>query len=78
MTTSRFSNGFLEVLNACGLTVYGAAQVIGAETDEPLQVIEARLKSYLGEGRGITLDRALNQLIVDLDALGYELHLVRK
>lgn len=76
MTTSRFSDGFLKVLDACNLTIYGASQIIGAETDEPLDVIQARLRSYLGEGD--RLDLALNRLIEDLDALGYELHLVRR
>jgi hypothetical protein len=55
------------------LTLYGASQIVGAETDEELKTVHRRLTAYTTKP-----PRALWQLEEALEALGYRLKIVEK
>ncbi len=55
-------------------TQYQSAQIVGAETDEPLTVIQTRHGRW-AKGKGL---RTLEALQRDLDALGYEVCILKK
>lgn len=54
------------ILDEQGLTAYGASQVIGAETDEALKTIHARLSRWKKKD-------PLEVIRRDLKILGYEI-----
>ena len=62
-----------EAIAARGLTLYGASQIIGAETDEPLKQVHYRLSRYTQN-----VPRSIRQLEEALEALGYRLEIVEK
>jgi hypothetical protein len=62
-----------EILNDCRLTTWGAAHVIGAETDEPIKTINARWARWVKRA-----PESISILAADLEALGYELRIVKK
>lgn len=62
-----------DAIAARGLTLYGASQLIGAETDEDLKAIHKRLTKYT------TIPPvSVRQLEETLDALGYRIEIVEK
>jgi hypothetical protein len=62
-----------QILTDRDLTVYGAAQIIGAETDETTKAICMRLGRWI-KGKPPNLATA----ILDLNALGFRVVLVAK
>ena len=64
--THKTMNTTQQVLDAENLTMYGAAQMIGAETDEPLKTIHARWCRWRDKDPLKVLSR-------DLAILGYEI-----
>jgi hypothetical protein len=63
-----------DAIAARGLSLYGASQIIGAETDEALPTIHRRLTVYTSENP----PKAIWQLEEALDALGYRIEIVEK
>jgi hypothetical protein len=62
-----------EILNAENLTIYGASQIIAAETDEELKTIHRRLTCWIkGE------PRQWKDLETFLDAMGYQIEIFKK
>lgn len=60
-----------EILSRENLTMYGAAQVIGAETDESIKTIHARWTRW-------KLKDPLAVIRRDLEILGYQIEITRK
>lgn len=56
------------ILNDLNLTIYGAAQIIGSETDEPIKTIHCRLTRYLDRP-----PESWHLIERDLAALGYKI-----
>ena len=56
---------------ARGLTLYGASQIVGAETDEDLRTVHRRLTAYTTKP-----PKAIWQLEEALKALGYQIQIV--
>jgi hypothetical protein len=61
-----------DVLNAENLTVYGACQIIAAETDEKLGVLEKQINRHLYDAPFI--DSNLENLLL---SLGYAVEIVK-
>jgi hypothetical protein len=55
------------------LTIYGASQIIAAETDEELKTIHRRLSCWIREE-----PRQWTDLEAFLDAMGYEIEIFKK
>lgn len=68
-----FSDRLQQILNECNLTIYGASQIIGADTDEPLKTIHERLSKWLRK-----TPKTIADLEIALNALGYEIEIKRK
>lgn len=47
MNTNHYSQQLQQRLDALNLTIYGASQIVGAETDEPIKTIHRRITRYL-------------------------------
>lgn len=62
----KFSNQLQDILNTSNLTEYGFSQLVGAETDEPIQSIQGRLNRWLTQP---PVD--WQKIERDLNALGY-------
>jgi hypothetical protein len=62
-----------QILTDRNLTIYGASQIVGAETDEKLTAIHMRLSRWIG-GKPPNLTTAVR----DLDALGFRVVLAAK
>lgn len=63
-----------DAIAALGLTLYGASQIVGAETDEALKTIHYRLTRYTSKNP----PESIRQLETTLSALGYRIELVKK
>ena len=63
-----------EAIAARGLTLYGAAQIVGAETDEEIKTIHRRLTAYTSSKP----PKAIWQMEEALNALGYRIEIVEK
>ena len=74
MTTPNLPTQISNAIAARGLTLYGASQIIGAETDEALKTVHYRLTRYTSD----TPPESIRQLEETLDALGYRLEIVGK
>jgi hypothetical protein len=61
------------ILDDQNLTIYGASQIIGAETDEPIKTIHRRLSEWLRK-----TPLSWSAIEVALNALGYEIVIVKK
>ncbi|HEY9657615.1 MAG TPA: hypothetical protein V6C65_04060 [Allocoleopsis sp.] len=70
---TNLSDRLQQILDAEGLRPYGAAQIIGAETDEPIKTLHARISSYLKKEPETWV--ILREM---LDALGYEVQIIKK
>jgi hypothetical protein len=64
---------FQKILDELGMTAYGASQLIGSETDEPIKTIHVRLQRWLN-GHPPKVDIFFR----DLGILGYEFEIRRK
>lgn len=62
-----------EVLDNTKLTVYGVSQIIGAETDEPLNTIQDRWRRWLK-----TPPKTWAAIEQDLTYLGYEIKIQKR
>lgn len=62
-----------KVLNDLNLTPYGASQVIGAKTDEPLTTIQMRWSRWLKR-----MPESIVALERDLNALGYTIEIKKR
>lgn len=62
-----------QILADRNLTIYGACQIIGAETDETIQAIHMRLSRWIA-GKPPNLATAIR----DIGALGFNVVLVSK
>lgn len=67
------SQEFQRVLDESNLTRYGAAQIIGAETDKEIKAIHRRISRRLDSP-----SIQIQSLDEDAAALGYEWKLVKK
>jgi len=61
-------------LDALNLTLYGASQIVGAETDEDLKTVHRRITAYTSE----TPPKSISQLEQTLDALGLQITITSK
>lgn len=55
-----------QIFDCEGLTIYGASQLIGADTDEPIKVIHQRLSRWFSDEPS-----TLKHLEATVKALGY-------
>lgn len=55
-----------EILDRENLTIYGASQIVGAKTDEPLKTIHQRISRWIQEQ-----PRQWKELEIFLEAMGY-------
>jgi hypothetical protein len=62
-----------EILDNEHLTIYGASQIIAAETDEPLKTIHRRLTCWVKAN-----PRQWTDLEAFLDAMGYQIEIFKK
>lgn len=62
-----------EILDELNLTPFGAAHLIGAETDESIKAINTRLRQCLARE-----PKAWQEVDSMLKALGYEIRIVKK
>jgi hypothetical protein len=62
-----------EILNAENLTIYGASQIIAAETDEPLKTIHRRLTCWIKAN-----PRQWRDLEMFLNTMGYQIKIFKK
>lgn len=66
------SDQFQQVLDRENLTIYGASQIVGAETDETLNAIHKKISRLLK-----TPPRQIKDIEAILAALGYRLEIVK-
>jgi hypothetical protein len=62
-----------QILNAENLTIYGASQLIAAETDEELKTIHRRITCWAKNE-----PRQFKDLEILLDVLGYQIKIFKK
>jgi hypothetical protein len=62
-----------EILDRENLTIYGASQIVGAETDEPLKTVHQRIRRWLQEQ-----PRQWKELEIFLEAMGYTIEIRKK
>jgi hypothetical protein len=62
-----------QILDTENLTIYGASQIIAAETDEKLKTIHRRLTCWIEKE-----PRQWTDLKEFLDALGYQIEIFKK
>jgi len=62
------SEALQSILDEQNLTIYGASQIIGAETDEPLKTIHERLSQWLKRP-----PKSWQSIEIVLNALGYKI-----
>jgi hypothetical protein len=70
--TPNLSDRLQQVLDAENLTVYGAAHIVAAETDEPWKTVHERISNHLKRPpkSWVAIEQTLN-------ALGYEIRIDR-
>lgn len=69
----NLSKRLQDILDAENLTIYGASQIVEAETAEPLKTIHQRLARYLKSPPGSYL--AIEKTLA---ALGYEVRIEKR
>jgi hypothetical protein len=62
-----------EILNDLKMTTWGAATVIQSKTEEPIKTVHARWARWVKR-----TPESIEILAADLEALGYELRVVKK
>jgi hypothetical protein len=62
-----------QILDAKNLTIYGASQLIAAETDEELKTIHRRITCWIRKE-----PRQLTDLKTFLDVMGYQIEIFKK
>ena len=68
----ELSHELRQILNEQNLKIYGAAQIVAAETDEPLKTVHDRISRFLKKE-----PKTWSDLRVLLNALGYEVQIVK-
>jgi hypothetical protein len=66
----EFSLRLKELLNEKNLTIYGAAQLIGAETDEPIKTVHQRLSRWVN-----ATPQTWREIQIALAVLGYQIEI---
>lgn len=74
MTNPTIPAQFRASLDALNLTLYGASQIVGAETDEELKTVHVRLTRLTSD----TPPKSIAQLEQALDALGLQITITNK
>lgn len=59
-----------QILDRENLTIYGASQIVGAETDEPLKTVHQRISRWIREN-----PRQWQELEIFLSTLGYTIEI---